>query len=123
MDGRIIESNDIEEILADEIKPVRQKTDNQSSSSDKGIIESAPEIFVTIGALDDDTDGVDGDENKGPLVFKPLTLKSSTKFSYVMAEAYVVDTGQKNDRVWVTVINSKSEEQTPCARCGRTCHG
>jgi hypothetical protein len=112
LDGRIIESNDIEEILADEIKPVRQKTDNQSSSSDKGIIESAPEIFVTIGALDDDTDGVDGDENKGPLVFKPLTLKSSTKFSYVMAEAYVVDTGQKNDRVWVTVINSKSEEQT-----------
>ena len=112
LDGKITESNDIEEILADKIKPARQKIEKPISSSDRVIIENAPEIIETIGNFDSGLDIVTDNENKEPLLFKPLSLKSSVKFSYVMADAYIIDAGQKNDRVWITIINSKSEEQT-----------
>ena len=112
LDGKITESNDIEEILADKIKPARQKIEKPISSSDRVIIESAPEIIETIGNFDSGLDIVTDNENKEPLLFKPLSLKSSVKFSYVMADAYIIDGGQKKDRGGRTIIKSKSEEET-----------
>ena len=49
--------------------------------------------------------------NIDPLVFKELLLKPTIKFRYVMADAFVIDAGRRQDCIWVKVINSKGDEQ------------
>jgi len=111
LDGKLKDSNDIEEILSNEIVPSRIKTDTPISGSDQIIIDSGPAIIDTIDGLDNPVSDYPDHGIKGPLLFKPLTLNPSIRFSYVMADAYVIDAGQANGRVWAKVINSKGNVQ------------
>lgn len=104
--GRIKESNDIEKILEDEIKPGRPTPNAPKSQSDGGIMESGSEIIDATDDID-----IDDDENIKPLVFKELNLKPSIKFSYVMADAHILDAGSSDGFIWVSLINSKGVEQ------------
>lgn len=108
LNGKIKESNDIEDILEGIIAPARNKSGLILSPAEQGLAESGPEITVAV----DDIDVVDSDgEDIAPLVFKKLNLKPSIKYSYVMADAYVLDAGKGEDFIWVKVINSKGDEQ------------
>lgn len=110
LNGRIQDSNDIEIILQDEIVPERPQNTVQRSAADQGIVESEPEITTALDAVD--VSDVDEDqETIDPLVFKELLLKPTIKFRYVMADAFVIDAGRRQDCIWVKVINSKGDEQ------------
>ena len=110
--GKVRDSNDIEEILSSEVIPGRDKLETPKSSSDQMIIDSGDEIIETIdGFGSSETDELEP-EVVGPLLFEPLKLKPSIKYSYVMADAYVIDAGRNANRVWVKIINSKGNEQT-----------
>ena len=110
LEGKITESNDIEDILTDLIIPNRPKAKLILSTSEQGFVESGPEITDAIDDIDVDEDTDDG-EKITPLVFKKLDLKPSIKYSYVMADAHILDAGKRDDLIWVRVINSKGIEQ------------
>ena len=110
LQGKITDSNDIEEILADRIVPNRPGAELTLSSAERGFAESGSEITDAIDDIDVDED-TDADENISPLVFKKLDLKPSIKYSYVMADAHILDAGKRDDLIWVKVVNSKGVEQ------------
>ena len=116
MSGKINESNDLEDVFQNLIRPIKAQALPSVTKADQGILESADEIIASIDELE--LEGKEsGSKNevslnrRRPLTFKPLHLKPSVKFEYVMAEAYVVDAGRTDGKVWVECINSKGETQ------------
>ena len=116
MSGKINESNDLEDVFQNLIRPIKAEAIPSVTKADQGIVECADEIISSINELELEG-GEPGSPNgkspnrKRPLTYKPLHLKSSIKFKYVMAEAYVVDAGRADGKVWVECINSKGEIQ------------
>ena len=105
LEGRIQNSNDLEDILANEIIPNRPKT-GPLPSPNGGIIDTPlPDIPQQ---PEDDP----GDEDRRPLVFEPLKLKAGIKYQYVWADAFILDVGLSDRKLWIRVINSKGDEQT-----------
>lgn len=109
LDGKIRDSNCLEDVLRETVAPSQPKSGLPKSASDQAIIESGPTITKTANEIDVDYD--EDEEDIKPLVFKKLNLKPSIKYDYVMADAHVLDAGQGNNYIWVKVINSKGVEQ------------
>lgn len=112
INGKIKDWSDLDDILEEEIKPSRQKSNAlvSDSKSDKAILENKSEIIKSI----DDVDVVgddDGDDESAKLPkFQKMDLPN-VKYSYIMADAYVIDVGREDDYIWVKVINSDGEEE------------
>ena len=107
--GKIMESNDIEDIFTEIIVPSRIKTNFPMSDVDQGFAEEGDEI--TGAAEDIDVEDEGEYEEIAPLVYKKLNLKPSIKYTYVMADAHILDAGKGDDHIWLKVINSKGVEQ------------
>ena len=103
--GNIQTSNDLEDILANEIIPDRAQPEPLPSLND-GIVDVPPPSVS--GQPEDDVD----QEDRRPLVFEPLEIKASIKYQYVWADAFILDVGLSDKKLWVSVINSKGEKQT-----------
>lgn len=103
--GLIQDSNDCEEIFQ-KLKNERPQTVLSTSKSDDIIIQSADELKEIVNQFD-----IDGTNLSEKLTFKQLQLSPSIKYKYVMADAYIEDVWQSEDKIWVKAINSKGELQ------------
>jgi hypothetical protein len=101
LNGSIKNSNDLEDILANEITPNRDQPP-ALPPQDGGIIDVPP---PEVPQQPDDED------DRGPLTFEPLEMKANIKYQYVWADAFILDVGLNEKKLWVRVINSKGDEQ------------
>ena len=105
LQGKIQNSNDLQEILENEIIPNRDYP-KALPPSNGGIIDVPPPDVPQEPEEDH------SDEERSPLVFEPLKMKASIKYRYIWADAFILDVGLSDRKLWVSVINSKGEEQT-----------
>jgi hypothetical protein len=100
-EGRITNSNDVEEVFSNEILPSRDKTVITTSRSDTSILKSSDDIRKVIESFD-----VEDTELKAKPTFVTLPMSHEVKYEYSMADAYIENAWSADDKIWVDVIGS-----------------
>lgn len=100
--GKIMNSNDLELILEDVIRPSRGPS---PIPSDGPVVELPPVPTAPSDPSDETND-------RYPLVYEPMAFGSNIKYEYVWADAFILDAGMEDKLIWAKIINSKGEEQT-----------
>jgi len=104
-DGLIKDSNDCEDFYQ-KLKETRTEDVSPSSKSDELIIQSAKEIKEVVNQFN-----IDETIINEKLTYKKLNLSPKIKYKYVMADAYIENTWQAEDKIWIKAINSNGELQ------------
>ena len=125
----LAQSNDVGDIFNRLLRPPNTEVANFLLPSESGFIENEREIIKAMKELDNEIpcpmeDTASQTNIRTKMIHKTLDLTRNVKYRYVMAEAYIVDTGRENKRIWVDVINSKGQTQRLCsfARRSRLSH-
>jgi hypothetical protein len=105
VNGFIKNSNDCVEIYL-KLKEIRPQEVISTNKSDELIIQSADELKKVVHQFD-----IEDTQLNEKLTYKELQLSPSIKYKYVMADAYIEDAWQLEDKIWIKVINSKGESQ------------
>lgn len=107
VNGLIKNSNDCVEIYL-KLKESRPQEVLLTNKSDELIIQSADELKEVVHQFD-----IEDTQLNEKLTYKELQLSPSIKYKYVMADAYIDDAWQSDekDKIWIRAINSKGELQ------------
>lgn len=101
IEGRISNSNDVEEVFSNEILPARDKTVVTTSHADASILKSSEDIKKVIESFE-----LDETELKAKPTFLSLPMSREVKYEYAMADAYIENAWSADDKIWVEVIGS-----------------
>lgn len=101
LNGLIKDSNDCEEIFR-KLRSSRPEEFLPTSKSDELILQSSEELTEVVNQFD-----IDEIQLNEKLTYKELNLSPSIKYKYVMADAYIEDAWQSDDKIWIKVVNSK----------------
>jgi hypothetical protein len=103
--GLIKDSNDCEEIYQ-KLRDIRPQEVLPASKSDELILQSSEELTEVVNQFD-----IEEIQLNEKLTYKELHLSPSIKYKYVMADAYIDNTWQSEDKIWIKALNSKGELQ------------
>lgn len=107
INGLIKNSNDCVDIYL-KLKDERPHAVLSTSKTDELIIQSADELKQVVNQFD-----LEETQLSEKLTYKELQLSPSIKYKYVMADAYIDDAWQSDekDKIWIRAVNSKGEMQ------------
>lgn len=104
IEGRITNSNDVEEVFNSEIQPSRDKNIVTTSFADASILKSSEHIKKVIESFE-----LEETELRAKPTFAPLSMSQEVKYEYSMADAYIENAWYGDDKIWIEVIGSDGE--------------